>query len=159
MSWTRRQFCRAALKELGIGNDYDVSPDDMEDARSRLDSMLAEWNARGIRLGYPIGQNPEDGDLDVNTNVPDAAFNAIITNLAVALAPGYGRPVLPQTTAGAARGLTALLQRAVVPVALQMQSMPAGAGSRGWSGGYGSYTRRPITDTPTGGPDGDIDFT
>ena len=156
MSWTRRQFCRAALKELGIGNDFDVSPDDMEDARARLDAMLGEWNARGIRLGYPIGQNPEDGDLDVNTNVPDAAFNAIVCNLALALAPSYGRPVLPQTTSGARLGLATLLQRAVVPPTLQMPSQVAGAGNRG---SWGSYTRNPIVDLPSGGPDGDIDFT
>jgi len=157
MSWTRRQFCRAALKELGIGNDYDASPEDLEDARARLDAMMAEWNARGIRLGYPIGQDPFDGDLDANTNVPDAANNAIVLSLATVLAPSYGRPVQPGTTSGAARGLAVLLQRAVVPPTQQLPSMPSGAGNRRCRGILNNYTPDPLV-LLDGGPDGEIEL-
>jgi hypothetical protein len=33
----------------------------------RLDAMMAEWNAKGIRLGYPLPGSPENSDINAES--------------------------------------------------------------------------------------------
>ncbi|MFN9801061.1 MAG: packaged DNA stabilization gp4 family protein, partial [Bacteroidota bacterium] len=84
MSYTRRQFVEAAFEEMGMAAyTFDITPQMMESAARRLDAMMATWNARGIRIGFPLPLSPQDTDLDTETGVPDAANEAIIANLAI----------------------------------------------------------------------------
>lgn len=157
MPWTRRQFIDMAYEEIGLGGDYTLSPAELESARTRLDGMMATWNARGIRLGYPIGATPFDGDLDDVTNVPDAANEAIYLNLAVRLAPSFGRQIMPATAASAKTALDALSARvAYVPQRQMPAYSPSGAGNR-WRGVGSPFLRRPSSSIDAG-PDGPITF-
>ena len=63
--------------------------------------MLAEWNAKGIRLGYPIPGSPDDDLASEAAAVPDSAYEAVILNLAIRLAPQYGKTVALETKATA----------------------------------------------------------
>ena len=55
MSWTKRQFINAALEEIGLASYvFDIQPEELESALRRLDAMMADWNAKGIRIGYPL---------------------------------------------------------------------------------------------------------
>ncbi len=159
MGWTRRQFCETALEEIGIAPDtFDSQPELLESARKRLDAMMAEWNARGIRIGYPIGSDPNDGDLDDATNVPDSANEAIFTALAVRVAPTYGKTPMPETKTTAARGYHVLLARAAMPPQQQMPgTMPAGAGNKRWQNN-GSPFLSPPSDPLVAGDDAEITF-
>ena len=88
MGWTRRQFVEQAFEEIGYASYvYDLEPEQLESAGRRLDAMVASWNGKGIRLGYPLPSSPELASLDTETEVPDYANEAIYTNLAVKLAP------------------------------------------------------------------------
>ena len=63
MSWTKRQFVLSAFEEIGIGSyNFDLSPEMLDMGRKRLDAMMATWNAKGIRLAYPIPSNPDQGN-------------------------------------------------------------------------------------------------
>jgi hypothetical protein len=132
MGYTKRQFVEGAYEELGITSyDFDLQSEDLESAMRRLDSMMAEWNAKGIRLSYPLPGSPLDGDLSEPSQVPDSANEAIITNLGIRLAPQLGKTVAIETKATAKAGYNTLLARASYPPKMQFPStMPRGAGNK-----------------------------
>lgn len=94
MGWTKRDFIAAAYEEIGLAQSvFDLSPEQIQSALRKMDSMMATWNARGIRLGYPLPSSPGESELTTDTEVPDRANEAIYTNLAIRLASAVGRPV------------------------------------------------------------------
>ena len=55
MGYTKRQFVEAAHDELGLSSYvFDMPTEQLQKTMRRLDAMMAEWNAKGIRLGYPM---------------------------------------------------------------------------------------------------------
>lgn len=132
MGYTKRQFLDAAFTEIGMANYvFDLQAEDLQTARRRLDSMMAEWNGRGVRLGYPIPASPDDDDLDDATGVPDSAIEAIITNFGIRIAPSYGKSVSPDTKTTAKNAYNMLLARATFPCQMQLPAgMPGGAGRK-----------------------------
>ena len=54
MGYKKRQFISAAFEEIGLASYvFDLQPEQLQSALRRLDAMMADWNAKGIRLGYP----------------------------------------------------------------------------------------------------------
>lgn len=135
MSYTKRQFVEAALEEIGLADYvFDLSPEQLQSAVRRMDSMLAAWNAIGIRIGYPLTSNPDDADLDAITGVPDSANEAIILNLALRLSPSYGKAIALPTSAAARMAYNTLMSRAAMPAEQQFPStLPVGAGQKSWN--------------------------
>jgi hypothetical protein len=156
MGYSKRQFVEASLEEIGLASYvFDLSPQQVESAVRRLDAQMASWNALGIRVGYPLPGSPQDTGLDDETNVPDAAYEAIITNLGIKLAPSYGKTVSADTKATAKRTYDTLLSRAAMPMEMQLPaSMPRGAGAKAYDD--------PFVDNPTepilAGRDGPLEF-
>ena len=159
MGYTKRQFILAAFEEIGLASyTFDLQPEQLESARRRLDAMIADWNGKGIRLGYPIPSSPQDGSIDEETFVPDSAYEAIICSLGIRLAPSYGKQVMPMTMATAKQGYDTLLQRATFPLEQQMPStMPAGAGNKPWRVYDNPFVRPPV-DPVQVGPDGPLEL-
>lgn len=159
MGYTKRQFVTAALEEIGLASyTFDLQPQQLESAMRRLDAMMAEWNAKGLRLAYPLPGSPQDSDLDEESQVPDSANEAIITNLAVRLAPSYGKQVMAQTLTVAKEGYNTLLARATQPIEMQYPgTTPAGAGNKPWRT-YDNPFLRPPVDPVTVGPDGPLEY-
>ena len=92
MSWTKRQFIQAAFEEIGLATYiFDIETDQLQTVVKKLDAMMGLWDSKGVNIGFPIATNPEDADLDTETNAPDAANEAIYLNLAIRIAPGYGK--------------------------------------------------------------------
>ncbi len=156
MSYTKRQFIIAALEEIGIASyEFELTAEQEQSALRRLDSMMAQWNARGIRVGYPLPSSPEASGLDDETNVPDRCNDAIITSLAVRLAPSYGKQVSVDTKAAAKQGYNLLLT--VLPPEMALPSdMPSGAGNKPWRLDTPFILQDP--EQIQAGGDGDIDF-
>jgi hypothetical protein len=159
MGYSKRQFVAAAFEEIGLASyAFDLQPQQFESALRRLDAMMASWNALGIRLGYPLPSSPQFSDLDAQSEVPDSANEAIITNLTIKLAPGYGKQVMPETKATAKETYNTLLSRAAVPMEQQLPStMPSGAGNKPWRV-YDDPFLRPPVDPVLAGQDGPIQF-
>jgi hypothetical protein len=159
MGYTKRQFILAAFEEIGLASyTFDLQPEQLESARRRLDAMIADWNGKGIRLGYPIPSSPEQGSIDEETFVPDSAYEAIICSLGVRLAPSYGKQVMPMTMATAKQGYDTLLQRATFPLEQQMPgTMPAGAGNKPWRVYDNPFLRPPVNPVQVG-PDGPLEL-
>lgn len=129
MSWTKGDIVSEVFNEMGIASyEFDVAPEMTVSAIRRLDMMMSTWEAKGIRLGYPQPSSPDGSSSDDDSNVPDKAHEAIVTNLAIRLAPSYGKGLSPDTKATAKMSLTMLQGIFAKPVEQQMNSMPKGAG-------------------------------
>lgn len=159
MGYSKRQFVSAAFEEIGLASyAFDLQPQQFESALRRLDAMMADWNGKGIRLGYPLPSSPQFSDLDAQSEVPDSANEAIITNLATRIAPSYGKQVMPQTMVTARNAYQTLLSRATMPFEQQLPgTMPSGAGNKPWRVYDDPFLRRPV-DPLLAGQDGQIQF-
>jgi len=158
MSYTKRQFVLAAFEEAGMAaSTFDLTPQMLSSACTRLDAMMATWNAKGIRLAYPLPSSPEDVDLDAETSVPDSANEAIITNLALRIAPSYGKTPSVMTMATAKAGFDVLMARAAMPEEMRFpRTLPTGAGNKP-SRYSDPFSPAPIDPVRTG-PEGSLDL-
>jgi hypothetical protein len=113
---TALDVIRRAMRIIGALEDGEVpTASQAADGLEALRAMLGDWEARGLRLGAVV-------DMTIGTAttipVPITHLQAMAFNLAVVIAPEYGRAealaaVLPQ----AERAFTALrAQYAKVPV-------------------------------------------
>jgi hypothetical protein len=154
MSWTKRQFVRQAFSLIGLADyDFDLQPEQLQNALYILDSMLATWNAKGIPLSYQIAASPEDADLDTESNVPDRANEAIYTNLALRIAPTLGRQVSQDLKNQAWYAYNGLLSWAKTnPREMSMpETMPMGAGNKPWRYDGDEYTSPAADPSPPWG--------
>ncbi len=159
MGYTKRQFISASFEEIGLASYvFDLAPEQLQSALRRLDAMMADWNAKGIRLGYPLPSSPQDSSLDEETLVPDSAYEAIICSLGIRLAPSFGKTVMIETKTTAKQGYDILLQRATFPLEQQLPgTMPSGAGNKPWRVTDNPFVRPPYLPV-TAGPDGPIEY-
>ncbi|MEG2634933.1 MAG: packaged DNA stabilization gp4 family protein [Acinetobacter sp.] len=149
MSWTKREFVEQALEELGLASYvFDLQPEQMNSARIKLDAMIAGWAGRGLKLNYPL---TKDSDLDEETGVPDAANEAIYKNLAIALAPSYGKAITIDTRASAKDAYDSLVRLLVsVPQMRLPTNMPIGAGNKDWCQTFVAPVQNNNVDSPSG---------
>ena len=108
-------------------------------------------------MGYPLPSNPDDSDLSAQTNVPDSANEAIYTNLAIKIAPSYGKAISADTKMTAKMSLNTLMSLAAYPMEKQLpDTLPAGAGNKPWR--YDDpFMAEPI-DPLLAGNDSEIEF-
>jgi hypothetical protein len=131
VSYTKVQLVKGALAEIGLSDyAFELSTDQIDQGLARLDAMMAEWNGRGIRLGYPIASDPSMIDANTDSGIPDVAYEAVITNLAIRLAPSYGKTVSSDTRIAATRGMNTMFAISARPKSAQLGVMPAGAGAK-----------------------------
>jgi hypothetical protein len=124
MGYTKRQFVSAAFEEIGLASYvFDLQPEQLESALRRLDAMMADWNAKGIRLGLSFAiQSHKTAVLMKKHYVPDSAYEAIICSLGIRFAPSFGKQVMIETKTTAKQGYDILLQRATFPLEKQLPS-------------------------------------
>jgi hypothetical protein len=163
MSWTKGELVSEAYNELGLqGYIFNVGPDERETALKRLDTMMATWNGKGIRLGYPLPSTANGSSLEQDSAIPDWSIEAVYLNLAVRLSAGFGKQIPPTTASTAKDAYNVVLQQLAMPPEQRMPStMPKGAGNRRWAGAFGEIN--PFFPTPVdpllAGQDGEITFT
>jgi hypothetical protein len=133
VSWTKRELIAEAFAELALGSDFDITPEEQLSALRRLDTMMGVWDGKGIRLGYPLPASPADSDPDQDSGLPDTALEPVYLNLALRLAPGFGKVVSVDTRRNASDGYDRLLIAAAQPLPPQQpNTMPRGAGNKPW---------------------------
>lgn len=132
MSWTKRQFVTQAFEEIGLAAYvFDLQPEQMDSARIKLDAMMASWASNGVSLNYPLPQNQDGGDLDDDTGVPDFANETIYLNLALKLAPSYGKQISNLTMISAKNAYDQLVRSQItVPEMRLPDTMPLGQGNK-----------------------------
>lgn len=160
MAYTKRDIINMAFEEIGLAAYvFDLQPQQLDGALRRLDVMMATWNGKGIRLGYPLPSSPGSSDLDQDIEVSDAALEAMALNLAVRIAPGYGKTVSPDTKASAKNAYNQIIAQSAKPIEMQLDNMsiPSGAGNKGWRYDNDPFLRKPV-DPLTAGPDSILDL-
>jgi hypothetical protein len=133
MGWTKREFITQAFEEIGLAaHVYDITPEQRWSALRRLDAMMAQWNAAGVRVGWGLPSKPDMSDIDEQTNVTDSANEAIYTNLAIRLASGFGKTISPDLKALAFTSYANLLSHLAnkIPQRQYPSSTPIGAGNK-----------------------------
>jgi hypothetical protein len=133
MGYTKKQFVQMAFEEIGLSSAvYDLAPEQYQGALRRLDSMMASWNSKGIRVSYPITSTPEDSELDTETNVPDRANEAIYLNLAVRVGAMVGKVIAPELKTNASNAYRDLLRSNINIEEVDLATLPEGAGNKYW---------------------------
>ena len=128
--WTKRQIIEQAFEEIGLASYvFDLTADQLESALRRLDLMVASWQARNIQIGYPLPASPGNSNIDEEIQTSLNNNEALVLNLAVRLAPAYGKSLSPDTKATAKLLYDQLLIEAAMPYEQQfMRTLPLGAG-------------------------------
>lgn len=86
-----------------------ITSAEAEDGLVSLNDMMNEWNVDGINVGYETLD-----DIDDDLHVKLGSIGAIKSNLAVYIAPEYGRIVTPHLETRAIRSKRSL--RASIPL-------------------------------------------
>lgn len=160
MAYTKRDIVEQAFEEIGLASYvFDLQPQQLDSALRRLDAMMATWNAKGIRLGYPLPSSPADSDLDQGVGVPDNAIEAMYLNLAIRISAGFGKTVSPETKAAAKRAYNEIVANSAMPLEMQLgnETIPSGAGNKGWRYYNNPFLRAP-QDPLQVGSDGILDL-
>lgn len=158
MGWTKRQFITQAFEEIGLAAYvFDLAPEQISSAARRLDSMIAGWNANGVRIGYPIPSTPDASTIDDDTGVPDYANEAIYLGLAVRLGPSFGKVVSAETKQFADMAYNNLANQAAIPTPEMAMpgNMPRGQGQKPWRNFNNPFVNKP-TDQLEAGSDGEV---
>ena len=133
MSWTKRQIITQAFGELGLASYvFNLTADELQDAMRRLDTMMGIWTTRNIIFDtvYPQPATYGAGDLDDDTNAPDDALEPMFLNLAIRLAPSFGKTPSPDTRSAAKSGYTTLLGQYAVGAQVSLKGTIKGAGAK-----------------------------
>lgn len=146
MGWTKAQLVDEAFSEIALqGYIFDIGPESREGGLRRLDSMMAKWNAKGIRLGYALPSSPSTSNIDDESGIPDSAYEAVFMNLAISIASGHGKTLSQDTRNIARDGYETLMSRAVFPPQQQLpNTLPRGAGNKPWRMNNSSFFPRPV---------------
>jgi hypothetical protein len=158
--WTKRELVNQAFAELALaGYEFELTPEETQSALIRMDTMLAEWQGRGISLGYNLPASPSDSDLSEPSGLPDYAVSGVYTNLALRTAGMFGKTPPQTLIAAAAQGMQALWSIAAIPQQQQLRgSMPIGAGNKYWRGPGRRFVTPPDLSPVQTGPSGNLDF-
>ena len=160
MSYTKKELIDEAFSEIGIAPyEYDVTSDEVQNALRRMDSMMAMWVRKGIQLRYPLPANPGASVISDPSNVPDWANEGVFLNLAVRIAPMFGRAPLRETKVNARMAYKSILSRFTPAMEMQYpRTFPKGQGNKSWR--YSDYNRFfRQNDAITEGNSGPILFT
>ena len=137
MAWTKQDIIRGALAEIGVAAyDFDLTPDQQQEALRRLDGVIAEFTRTNVLFPYAVPSSPDGGTITDDSGVPDWAIEAVRLSLACRIAPSYGKQAMPGTIAERKTAMNALYARQPIPEkSLDVHSVPAGAGTI-WRGGW-----------------------
>lgn len=127
---TRSLILSRAFGRIAIGSyEFDLTPDEKEMARRELSAMLREWEMEGITLGYV---EPDDDDNDAGEMTTPVWADAMIwNNLAIRLAPEFGKAPSPQLNRDARRGYNlAVTNTLIIPVESRPRLGIRGGGDR-----------------------------
>ena len=131
MSWTKKQLIDYAFNELGLASyTYDMMPEQYQIALNKLDAMLALWNSAGLNISYNL-TSINSNSIEQDSGLADFMNEAVYLNLAIKLAPSFGKIVMPETKVSAKQAYSMALNKLVKPAPLQRDYFAiAGSGNQ-----------------------------
>ena len=126
---TKGDIVNQAFEYLRIsGLTNEAAPRDTQLALRSLDSIMLAWTNKGLNLSWNKSDDFTDPDPQEDSGISDADYEAIYVNLAVKLAPAFGKP--PTQLDSFARELYAGLFSTELPTQQNNTYMPLGSGNR-----------------------------
>lgn len=123
MSWTKGNIVSAAFEQLALGDEFSLQSKDLEAGLRHLNLMIAEWEADGLLLGY-ANTPRDDARLNQASDLPDWAVLGVIKNLAIEIAPLFGKQVSAALAKSAAQAYDTISSREIGDDDTEMQ-MPS----------------------------------
>ena len=126
---TKGDIVRQAYAHLRIsGLTSKATPEDTQLGLQTLEAMLLAWTNKGLNLSWKKSEDFVDPDPQKDSGISDANYEAIYVNLAVKLAPAFGKAPTQLNTY--ANELYAGLFDVVLPTQQNNEYMPLGSGNR-----------------------------
>ncbi len=159
MAYAKRWYVTKAFAKVGLADYvFDLEPEQLQEALELLDSMMATWDGKGIRVGWSIPNAESQSSLDDEVDVPSFAREAIFLQAGIRLAPNFGKTISPEHKVNAKTALDDLMCFTARPVPQQFPStLPSGAGNKPWRNVNNPFLGPPANPLAAGG-DGPIDF-
>lgn len=157
MAYSKRWYIERAFAEVGFASYFfDLQPEQLQEALNKLDSMMATWDGKGIRVGWSIPNSEDGSDLDDEVDVPYFAREAIFLQAGLRIVPMIGKTPSADTKTNAKNALDALMAFTARPVPQQYPStLPSGAGNKPWRTVDNPFLGPPANPLAAGG-DGPI---
>jgi hypothetical protein len=158
--WTKGDLVAKAFEENSLaGFNFDIDPDEKQATCVTLDAMMAEWDGRGIRIGYPLADGPDGSNLSDATYLPAYAVAPVYMNLAKRMAASNGKALSNPQLEIANSGLKLLLSKAAMPgPTVYPNSLPRGAGNRRSWANNRAYFPTPDTSPLQNSSNGNLDI-
>ena len=141
---TAQQVVSDALQEILVqADEQSIQATDMQSGIRYLNRMVNEWAALGMPLGFTNITKVSDF-----VTVPDGALSAIISNLAIRLAPQFDAAISIELAAAAKSGMNAVRDLTVTVAPTQMPgTMPLGSGNEGFNQGFEHFYPETSSET------------
>lgn len=127
---TAAQVIKYALQEIITqASESPLEPDEYQDCIFALNSMMFEYDAGGIHLGFT-----EVTSLGDDITVPAGAISGIVSNLALRVAPQFMGSVTPELMKKASDGYKVMCKLGVTIEPTQFGGLvPIGSGNQNWN--------------------------
>ena len=124
---TKLDIVKSALGEIGLATYvFDATPEELQDLMNRLNRIAAMWDGLGIRTGYNFG-----ADINAESGLPDTVVLSFEMNLAVSIAPTFGKVLSAETKRAAKLAYNAMLTTlSSIPRVPRNPRMPIGTGAK-----------------------------
>lgn len=128
------EYVQAAYQQIQVsGITSKPTPAEEQIALNRLNGLLLDWENKGLLLGWNVGaENPSD-----ESGLPDWAYEAVVTNLALKIIPIYGKIASKDQRDEASDSYQSITLRCINNMEYP-DTMPVGAGNQR----YGYSSRR-----------------
>ncbi len=159
MAYSKRWYVTQAFAKVGLADYvYDLQPEQLQVALQLLDSMMATWDGKGIRVGWSIPNSEDASSLDDEVDVPYFAREAIFLQAGIRLAPNFGKTISAEHKLNAKQALDDLMAWTARPIPMQFpNTLPSGAGNKPWRTVDNPFLGPPLEPIEAGG-DGPIDL-
>ena len=117
---------KSALQEILVqASEAPLEPDEIQDALTYMNRFMTQIAAQGTNLGYTKVTSPTDP-----ITIPDGALNGLVFELAIRLAPQFGKQVSPDLRQNAKDGRDAMRRIAVFVRSSKFPgTLPVGSGN------------------------------
>lgn len=137
---TKQEIIDHALELLAIASyEFELSANERQSCLNFLDRMMAEWDSRGIRVGYALSGNGQSSSTADQSGLSDWAITPVAANLAMRVAPMFGKAISNDVANIAKTGLESIeLTTYSPPPMIYPPTAPRG---QGWPYQFGWWNR------------------